>query len=80
MMSALKFEVLLSRSSFTEEQKELLRDAYEGGLTMILVDGGYMDMYAYIELHQLEPMTQMDPQNQRDINTRLDKVMLDERR
>lgn len=70
--------MLLGRSSLNEELKEKILDLYDQGLTLLLIDGGYIDMYTYIELHQLEPMTQMDPQNQKDINYRLDKVMADE--
>lgn len=74
-MSAMKLNIMLERSSLDEETRELIREA-KGDL--IEINGEFFNKWEYLEMHQLEPMTQHDPQNQKDVNLRLNTVMANE--
>ena len=67
---------MLNRSSLTEEIKDIILNL-EGDLLELY--GIFFNKWDYIEMHQLEPCTQMIPQNQKDINRRLDNIMLNEK-
>ena len=74
-----RLDVMLERSSLSEYWKELIREIVTEGRNMIELIGGYMNIYDYVEMHQLEPCTQLSPQSQKDINIRLNTVMADEK-
>jgi len=67
---------MIENSSLTEEIRDIILNA-EGDL--IEIDGEFFNKWEYLEMHQLTPMTQKDPQNQKDINRRLDQVMMMEK-
>lgn len=67
---------MLNNSSLSEEIREIILNA-DGDL--IEVEGEFFNKWDYLEMNQLEPMTQKDPQNQKDINRRLDTVMANEK-
>lgn len=72
----MKLHIMLNNSSLTEEIKDIIL-SLEGDLLELW--GMFFNKWDYLEMHQLEVMTQRDPQNQKDINRRLDMVMLNER-
>ena len=72
----MKLYIMLENSSLTEEIKDIIL-SLEGDLLELC--GMFFNKWDYIDMHQLEPMTQRDPQNQKDINCRLDSIMLNEK-
>jgi len=72
----MRLEILILRSSLPEWIRVLLREALG---ELVELEWGYFNKWDYVLMHQLEPCTQIDPQNSRDINKRLDLVMLNER-
>ena len=73
-MSLTRLNILVSNSSLTEELKDYVL-GLEGDI--LEIDGLIMNKWDYLEMHQLEPMVQRDPQNQQDINKRLDNVLVE---
>ena len=75
VLSEMKLNVLLQRSSFSEEERDHIRE--------VMSNPSHPEydtevMYAYIMMHQLVPCVEFDAFTQKDINRRLDMVMADE--
>jgi len=80
VLSEMKLNVLLERSSLTELERDEVVRLNEQGLSFIVIgDGHMMDIYSYLMMHQLEPCTEFNPFTQKDVNKRLDAVMANER-
>ena len=72
----MRLHIMVANSSLPEEIRDIILEL-EGDL--LELDGMFFNKWDYLEMHQLEPMTQKDPQNQKDINRRLDAVMANEK-
>ena len=71
----MKLNIMIERSTLPEEVREMIREL-KGDLLEIM--GQIFNKWEYLEMHQMEPITQIAPQNQKDINRRLDTVMMRE--
>ena len=69
-------DILILRSSLPEWIRDMIRESVTD---LIEFPWGYFNKWDYLMMHQLEPCTQIDPQNMKDINRRLDNIMRNER-
>ena len=79
MISQLKLNVMLERSSLTHEQRELIRDLVDSGFEVLRVEGEFLNIFDYLTMHQLEPCIEIDVGSIKDINVRLDNVMANDK-
>jgi hypothetical protein len=72
----MRLDILILRSSLPEWIRVRISEALGD---FVELPWGYVNKWDYLMMHQLQPCVEKDPQNQKDINRRLDWVMKNDR-